>query len=152
MPPGPAPNPLQADIRRRQSQRILVVDDLSSMRKLIRAILQQMGFQNILEASNGADALKQLSRSPVDLLICDWNMPGMTGLEVLVEVRKQERLSGLPVLLVTAEKSGSQVKEAVDAGVTSYVVKPFLPVTLSAHVLKCLGKGADKPVGTRTAV
>ncbi len=118
--------------------RVLVVDDLLTMRRLIAAILRELGITQIAEASNGPKALEYLAHHPVDLLICDWNMPGMTGLEVLQAVRADPRFKDLPVLMVTAEGSVEQVRDAIAAGVTSYVVKPFLPSTLKLHTRKCL--------------
>ncbi len=107
---------------------------------LIRGVLKQMGIFDVAEASNGQAALKHLQSASVDIVICDWNMPGITGLEVLSSIRQQSHLKGLPVLLVTAEQSEAQVKEAIQAGVTSYVTKPFKPATLSAHISACLAK------------
>jgi two-component system chemotaxis response regulator CheY len=121
-------------------QRALVVDDMASMRMLIRAVLHQMGIMHVAEANKGQDALKYLEHNTVDIVICDWNMPGMTGLDVLTNIRQQPDLKGLPVLLVTAEQSQAQVREAIQAGVTSYVTKPFKPATLQAHVRHCLAR------------
>ncbi len=120
--------------------RALVVDDMGSMRMLIRAILNQMGIFDVAQASNGQNALNYLDQNSVDILICDWSMPGMTGLEVLASIRQKPHLKGLPVLMVTAEQSQSQVRDAIDAGVTSYVTKPFTPATLQAHIRKCLAR------------
>jgi two-component system chemotaxis response regulator CheY len=121
-----------------QTLRILVVDDVSFARKLISTMLNQMGILNVSEASNGDDALIHLGRHPVDLLICDWHMPNMTGLEVLSRVRSQVRRNDLPVLMVTSEQNREKVQEAIHAGVTSYIVKPFQPATLKAHIHLCL--------------
>lgn len=122
--------------------RALVVDDMASMRMIVKAVLNQMGCVDIVEAGNGKDALKYLitNNNSVDILICDWNMPGMTGLEVLQTVRAQPELKRLPVLLVTAEQSRQQVKDAVIAGVTGYVTKPFTPAILQEHIQACLNK------------
>lgn len=125
----------------------LVVDDMASMRMLIRAVLKQIGIFEIAEASNGPDALTHLQHKTVDILICDWNMPGMTGLEVLEAVRQQPHLKRLPVLMVTAEQSREQVSEAIQAGVTSYVSKPFKPATLEAHIRSCLAKRGSQTGG-----
>lgn len=129
-PPSKAANSVQAYLRRLATTRLLIVDDLATMRKLIAAVARELGITQIAEASNGREALEHLAHHPVDLLICDWNMPGRTGLEVLQKVRADPRFRDLPVLMVTAEGSSEQVKEAIAAGVTSYVVKPFLPTTL----------------------
>lgn len=135
-----AANPLQRHFRQLATTRVLIVDDLFTMRKLIAAILRKMGMEKIAEASSGREALDHLARFPVELLICDWNMPGMTGLEVLQAVRANPRLRELPVLMVTAEQNAQQVIDAIQAGVTSYVVKPFLPSTLKLHIHKCLAR------------
>lgn len=147
-PHSQAANPVQAHLRRLASTRLLIVDDLATMRKLIAAVARELGITQIAEASNGREALEHLARHPVDLLICDWNMPGMTGLEVLQAVRADPRLRDLPVLMVTAEGSSEQVKEAIAAGVTSYVVKPFLPATLKLHIHKCLRRRRGKAKGS----
>jgi two-component system, chemotaxis family, chemotaxis protein CheY len=120
------------------SLRVLIVDDLPFARQLIRTMLQQMGILKIVEASSGQDALNHLSENPVDLLMCDWHMPGMSGLEVLIEVRQQACYAALPVLMVTAELTAAQVRDAIRAGVTSYVAKPFKPAVLKAHIESCL--------------
>jgi two-component system chemotaxis response regulator CheY len=133
-------NPLLRHFRQRAATRVLIVDDMSSMRKLIAAVLREMGIERIVEASNGKDALDHLARFPIDLLICDWNMPGMTGLDVLTSVRADPKLRELPILMVTAEKSATQVSEAIQGGVTSYVAKPFQAPTLKRHIQKCLAK------------
>jgi two-component system, chemotaxis family, chemotaxis protein CheY len=139
--PDRAANPLLRHFRQRASTRVLIVDDMFAMRKLIAAVVREMGIEHIAEANNGQNALDHLARFPVDLLICDWNMPGMTGLDVLMAVRADPRLQNLPVLMVTAEQSAQQVVDAIQAGVTSYVAKPFLPPTLKLHIHKCLMRG-----------
>ena len=118
--------------------RVLVVDDEPFARQLIRAMLFQMGILKITEASSGQEALIHLQRRLVDLLVLDWNMPGMTGLEVLTHVREDARTKGLPVLMVTAELSQAQVMDAIRAGVTSYLAKPFQPAILRKHIEICL--------------
>ena len=122
------------------SLRVLIVDDLPFARQLIRSMLQQLGVTKIVEASSGQDALNHLSQNPVDLLICDWHMPGLSGLEVLIEVRQQACYAALPVLMVTAELKAAQIQDAIRAGVTSYVAKPFRPEILKAHIESCLAR------------
>lgn len=143
--PDQATNPLQRHFRQRASTRVLIVDDMLAMRKLIAAVVREMGIEHIAEASSGQNALDHLARFPVDLLICDWNMPGMTGLDVLIAVRADPKRRSLPMLMVTAEQSAQQVSDAIQAGVTSYVVKPFLPPTLKLHIHKCLMRGESSP-------
>ena len=109
--------------------RFLVVDDFSTMRRIVRGMLRDCGFTNVEEAENGADALAKLNASKFDFLVSDWNMPVMTGIELLKAVRASETLKELPVLLVTAEAKREQIIEAAQSGVNGYVVKPFNAVT-----------------------
>ena len=109
--------------------RFLVVDDFSTMRRIVRTMLRDCGFTNVEEAENGADALAKLKASKFDFLVSDWNMPVMTGIELLKAVRATEGLKDLPVLLVTAEAKREQIIEAAQSGVNGYVVKPFNAVT-----------------------
>lgn len=111
--------------------KILIVDDFSTMRRIIKNLLRDLGFTNTQEADDGSTALPMLKSGDFDFLVTDWNMPGMTGIELLKEVRLDERLSGMPVLMVTAEAKRDQIVEAAQAGVNGYVVKPF-----TAQVLK----------------
>jgi two-component system chemotaxis response regulator CheY len=109
----------------------LVVDDFATMRRIIRNILRDLGFNEILEADEGEKALDILRRQKVDLVLADWNMPNMTGLELLKEVRATPGLSDLPFVLVTAEAQRENVIEAVKAKVSNYIVKPFNAATLA---------------------
>lgn len=113
------------------NKKILTVDDFSTMRRIIRNMLRQLGYNNIVEAEDGAAAFELLQREKVDFIISDWNMPNMTGLELLKAVRADDNLKSIPMLLVTAEALKENVVEAVKAGVNNYVVKPF-----TAEVLK----------------
>lgn len=112
-----------------KNMRFLVVDDFSTMRRIVRTMLRDCGFTNVEEAENGADALAKLKASKFDFLVSDWNMPVMTGIELLKAVRATEELKDLPVLLVTAEAKREQIIEAAQSGVNGYVVKPFNAVT-----------------------
>lgn len=112
-----------------KNMRFLVVDDFSTMRRIVRGMLRDCGFTNVEEAENGADALAKLNASKFDFLVSDWNMPVMTGIELLKAVRASETLKELPVLLVTAEAKREQIIEAAQSGVNGYVVKPFNAVT-----------------------
>ena len=114
-----------------QNMTILTVDDFSTMRRIIRNILRQIGYNNIVEADDGSAAMKVLESQDVDFVISDWNMPNMSGLELLKAIRATDKLQKLPVLLVTAEALKENVVEAVKAGVNGYIVKPF-----TAEVLK----------------
>lgn len=115
-------------------RKILIVDDLSSMRKMTRNILRALGHKNVLEAANGEAALKVLKREPVDLVLTDWNMPVMNGLDFLKAIRADEKLKKLPVLMMTAEVTEQNVIDAVKAGITSYIIKPFTPAVLARKV------------------
>ncbi len=116
--------------------KILVVDDFSTMRRIIKNLLRDLGFSNIQEADDGLTALPMLKSGDFDLLVSDWNMPGMTGIDLLKAVRADPNLQSLPVLMVTAESKREQIIEAAKAGVNGYVVKPFTAVTLKEKLGK----------------
>jgi two-component system chemotaxis response regulator CheY len=105
--------------------KVLVVDDFATMRRIVKNILKQIGFTNIIEAEDGKSALKMLQSDKFDLIMCDWNMPEMPGIELLGKVRADEQLKGIPFVMVTAEAQKENIIEAVKAGVNSYIVKPF---------------------------
>ena len=115
-------------------KRFLVVDDFATMRKIVRNLLRQLGYQQIDEAEDGVVALRKLKTTKYDMIICDWNMPNMTGIELLKEVRSDESLKAIPFLMVTAEANKENVIEAVKAGVSNYIVKPFTADTLSGKI------------------
>jgi two-component system, chemotaxis family, chemotaxis protein CheY len=116
--------------------KILVVDDFATMRKVIRNLLKQGGFENIVEAEDGVAALKVLESQKVDFVISDWNMPNMSGLELLKAVRGSDDLKELPFLMVTAEALKDNVVAAVKAGVSNYIVKPFTAEVLNEKIEK----------------
>ncbi len=116
--------------------KILVVDDFSTMRRIIKNLLRDLGFTNTEEADDGVTALPMLQTGRFDFLVTDWNMPGMTGLDLLKEVRKDANLVSMPVLMVTAESKREQIIEAAQAGVNGYVVKPFTAATLKEKIDK----------------
>jgi two-component system chemotaxis response regulator CheY len=117
-----------------RNMKILTVDDFSTMRHIIRNMLRQLGYTNVVEAEDGVEALSLLQREKVDFVISDWNMPHMSGLDLLKAIRADENLRLIPVLLVTAEALKEYVVEAVKAGVNSYVVKPFTAETLKEKI------------------
>lgn len=116
--------------------KILIVDDFSTMRRIIKNLLRDLGFTNTVEADDGLTALPILKAGGIDFLVTDWNMPGMQGIDLLKTVRADEILSSLPVLMVTAETKREQIIEAAQAGVNGYVVKPFTAVTLKEKIDK----------------
>jgi two-component system, chemotaxis family, chemotaxis protein CheY len=116
--------------------RILVVDDFSTMRKIIKNILRQLGFNNVVEADDGTTAWETLNRDNIDFIISDWNMPQMTGIELLRKVRSSEEYATTPFLMVTAEAQQENIIEAVQAKVSNYIVKPFTPETLGQKIDK----------------
>ena len=122
--------------------RFLVVDDFSTMRRIIKNFLTDLGYTNITEADDGKTALPVLKSGVIDFLITDWNMPGMPGLELLKEVRNDPVTKKIPVLLVTAEAKREQIVEAAQAGVNGYVVKPFTAQTLKEKIDKILASQA----------
>lgn len=118
------------------NMRILVVDDFSTMRRIIKNILRQLGFNNIEEADDGTTAWEVLNRGGIDFIISDWNMPQMTGIEFLRKVRASEEFGDLPFLMVTAEAQQENIIEAVQAKVSNYIVKPFTAETLKQKIDK----------------
>ena len=119
-----------------KNMKILIVDDFSTMRRIIKNLLHELGFNNTAEADDGATALPMLQAGGFDFLITDWNMPNMTGIELLKAVRAEPALAGMPVLLVTAEAKREQIVEAAQAGVNGYIVKPFTAETLKEKINK----------------
>ena len=118
--------------------RYLVVDDFSTMRRIVKNLLQELGYQDIQEADDGKTAWPMLQSGGFDFVITDWNMPLMPGLDLLKAIRADEKLKGLPVLMVTAEAKREQIVEAVQAGVSGYVVKPFTAEILKQKLDKIL--------------
>ena len=115
---------------------ILVVDDFATMRRIVRNILKQLGYENIHEADDGASALEVLKREKIQFIISDWNMPQMSGIDLLKTVRATEEWKDLPFLMVTAEGQKENVIEAVKNKVNNYIVKPFTPETLMEKISK----------------
>jgi len=120
--------------------KVLVVDDFATMRKIVRNILKQIGFSNIVEADDGANALEIIKNEKVDFVVTDWNMPNMTGLELLQNIRATDNAKDLPVLMVTAEGLANNVVDAVKAGVDNYVVKPFTAETVQTKIEQIFAK------------
>jgi two-component system chemotaxis response regulator CheY len=114
--------------------KILVVDDFPTMRRIIKNLLRDLGFTNTHEADDGNTALPMLKTGNFDFLVSDWNMPKMTGLDLLKSVRADVSLNRLPVLMVTAESKRERIEEAAEAGVNGYVVKPFTAGTLEEKI------------------
>ena len=119
---------------------ILIVDDFSTMRRIIKNLLRDLGFNNTAEADDGQTALPMLKSGKFDFLVTDWNMPGMDGLTLLKNVRQDESLCELPVLMVTAEAKRDQIVVAAEAGVNGYVVKPFTAATLKEKIEKIFAR------------
>ena len=132
---------MSADIR------FLVVDDFSTMRRIIKNFLNDLGYANVQEADDGNTALPILKAGQIDFLITDWNMPGMPGLDLLKAVRGDPALAKLPVLLLTAEAKREQIVEAAQAGVNGYVIKPFTAQTLKEKLDKILTARAAQAAG-----
>jgi two-component system, chemotaxis family, chemotaxis protein CheY len=119
-----------------KSMKILVVDDFSTMRRIIKNLLKDLGFSNIQEADDGSTALPMLQQGDFDFVVTDWNMPGMQGIDLLRAIRADDKLKHLPVLMVTAEAKKEQIVAAAQAGVNGYVVKPFTAATLKEKLDK----------------
>jgi len=122
--------------------KILVVDDFSTMRRIIKNLLRDLGFNNTSEADDGLTALPMLKSGGFDLLVTDWNMPGMQGIDLLKAVRadEDETLKNIPVLMVTAEQKKEQIVEAAQAGVNGYIVKPFTALILKEKLEKIFAR------------
>ncbi|HMU65386.1 MAG: chemotaxis protein CheY [Nitrosomonas sp.] len=124
--------------------KFLVVDDFSTMRRIIRNLLRELGFLNVEEAEDGAAALRKLRESSFDFVVSDWNMPNMDGLTMLQSVRADEELKQIPVLMVTAEAKKENIIAAAQAGANGYIVKPFTAATLDEKLNKILQNIAHK--------
>jgi two-component system chemotaxis response regulator CheY len=122
--------------------KFLVVDDFSTMRRIVKNLLNDLGYANVTEADDGKTALPILQAGGIDFLVTDWNMPGMPGLDLLKAVRADPKLAKMPVLMLTAEAKREQIVEAAQAGVSGYVIKPFTAITLKEKIDKILGAGA----------
>ena len=118
------------------NMKFLVVDDFATMRRIVRNLLKELGFVNVDEAEDGNAALQKLRASKFDFIVTDWNMPNMTGIELLRQVRADPELKHLPVLMVTAEAKKENIIEAAQAGASGYVVKPFTAATLDEKLKK----------------
>ena len=127
---------MRLEVALNKDMKILVVDDFSTMRRIIKNLLRDLGFNNTQEADDGNTALPMLKSGGFDFLITDWNMPGMQGIDLLRAVRADPNLATLPVLLVTAESKKEQIIMAAEAGVNGYIVKPFTAATLEEKIKK----------------
>ena len=125
-----------------KDMKFLVVDDFSTMRRIVKNLLHDLGYPNVTEADDGKTALPMLQAGGFDFLISDWNMPGMSGLDLIKAVRADAKLAKLPVLMLTAEAKREQIIEAAQAGVNGYVIKPFTAETLKEKLDKILGATA----------
>ncbi len=122
-----------------KNMRILVIDDAQTMRRIVINLLRQLGFTNMQEADDGTTAWERLGQEPYDLIISDWNMPKMTGIDLLRKVRADDKYKATPFIMVTAEGKRENVIAAVQAGVSNYIVKPFNAATLKEKMVKVIG-------------
>jgi two-component system chemotaxis response regulator CheY len=120
--------------------RILVVDDFSTMRRIVRNLLKELGFANVEEAEDGVVALQKLQNSSFDFVVTDWNMPNMDGLQLLKAIRGAPTLKHLPVMMITAEAKKENIIAAAQAGASGYIVKPFTAATLAEKLQKIFDK------------
>ena len=127
--------------------RILIVDDFSTMRRIVRNLLKELGFTNVDEAEDGAVALQKLQNSEFEFVVTDWNMPNMDGLQLLQAIRSSPTLKHLPVMMITAEAKKENIIAAAQAGASGYIVKPFTKATLEEKVQKILDKQAKSVSG-----
>ena len=128
--------PLSLDIQ------ILLVEDHLTIRKLLVNILRQQGFKNFLQADHGEAAWKILNETQVDLVIADWSMPVMDGMELLLNIRQNEKTKSIPILMITAKSQKQDVMEAIEKGANNYIIKPFEPATIIAKIQDVLAKAA----------
>lgn len=119
--------------------KILIIDDFATMRRIVKNILVQLGYKNIVEADDGTTALNVLKNEAIDLIISDWNMPKMTGLDLLKAVRGNDATAGIPFIMVTAEAQQDNIIQAVKAKVSQYIVKPFTAETMQEKLNKVFG-------------
>lgn len=124
--------------------RFLVVDDFSTMRRIVRNLLKELGFANVDEAEDGAVALQKLEAGQIDFVVTDWNMPNMDGLQLLQSIRGNPQTKHLPVLMITAEAKRDNIIAAAQAGASGYIVKPFTAATLNEKLTKIFDKLQDK--------
>ncbi len=134
--PGQYSGDDQLEVPLDKNMKILIVDDFSTMRRIIKNLLRDLGFTNTDEADDGNTALPMLKTGKYDFLVTDWNMPGMSGFDLLKAVRADENLKDLPILMVTAEAKRDQIVAAAQAGVNGYVVKPFTAAVLKEKIEK----------------
>lgn len=120
--------------------KFLVVDDFSTMRRIVRNLLKELGFTNVEEAEDGVSALQKLKNGNIDFVITDWNMPNMTGIELLKKIRADAALKRLPVLMITAEAKKENIIEAAQSGASGYIVKPFTAAVLEEKLNKIFEK------------
>lgn len=123
--------------------KILIVDDFATMRRIVKNLLTDLGYTNAHEASDGNTGWSMLQSGSFEFVVTDWNMPGMTGIDLLRNIRAEPRLANLPVLMVTAEAQREQIIEAAKAGVNGYIIKPFTAVTLKEKIDKIFARQAE---------
>jgi len=125
-----------------KNAKILIVDDYSTMRRIVKNLLHDLGYTNTMEADDGRTAWPMLQAGDFEFVVTDWNMPGMTGIDLLKAIRGDARLARTPVLMVTAEAQRDQIIEAAQAGVNGYIIKPFTAVTLKEKIDKIFQRAA----------
>lgn len=123
-----------------KGMRILVVDDFPTMRRIVRSLLKELGFTNVEEAEDGQEGLSKLRGGGFEFVVSDWNMPNLNGLDMLKQIRADEALKSLPVLMVTAEAKKDNIVAAAQAGANGYIVKPFTAATLEEKLNKLFEK------------
>ena len=126
-----------------KNMKILIVDDFSTMRRIVKNLLHDLGYTNTHEADDGKTAWPMLQTGDFEFVVTDWNMPGMTGIDLLKNIRGEPRLAALPVLMVTAEAQREQIIDAAKAGVNGYIIKPFTAVTLKEKLDKIFQRLAE---------
>jgi two-component system chemotaxis response regulator CheY len=128
---------------------ILIVDDASAIRRIVRGLLKELGFKNMREAENGRLAMEELKKRKTDFVVCDWNMPVMTGLDLVKAIRADDELKGMPVLMLTAAAEEENITKTVHAGITNYIVKPFNARTLEEKLNTIFSLNPEPPMQTQ---
>ncbi len=119
--------------------KVLVVDDSSTIRRIVKNTLERIGYPDVVEAENGIDALTKLKEGDIELVMTDWNMPEMDGITLVKSIRASDKFGAVPIIMVTTEAEKNEVMEAMQLGVNDYVVKPFTPDILKEKIQKVMG-------------
>jgi two-component system chemotaxis response regulator CheY len=127
-----------------KNTKILLIDDFAKVRKITKNILENLGFKNIIEAEDGIEAIEILKNMEIDLILTDWNMPNISGLDLVKIIRNSEKLKHIPIIMISAEALKENIAKAINAGVDDYIVKPFTKSTLAQKIEKVFFRKLDE--------